>query len=68
MMPARSNTEAGGANLSGDKLNPDKAPKTEVSKKKPYTKPAFRFERVFETQVLSCGKIFASQGSCKFNQ
>jgi hypothetical protein len=68
MMPARSNTEAGGASLSGDKLNPDKAPKTEVSKKKPYTKPAFRFERVFETQALSCGKIFASQGSCKFNQ
>jgi hypothetical protein len=25
--------------------------------KKAYTKPAFRFERVFETQALSCGKI-----------
>jgi hypothetical protein len=44
MMPARSNTEAMGASLEGDKLNPDKAPKTEFSKKKPYTKPAFRFE------------------------
>ena len=59
------------ATTAGDfvvELYPDKAPKTEVSKKKPYTKPAFRFERVFETQALSCGKIFASQGSCKFNQ
>jgi hypothetical protein len=33
MMTAKSNTEAGGANLDGNKLNPDKAPKTEVSKK-----------------------------------
>jgi hypothetical protein len=24
--------------------------------KKPYTEPAFRFEQVFETQALSCGK------------
>jgi hypothetical protein len=68
MMTAKSNTEARGANLDGNKLNPDKAPKTEVSKKKPYTKPAFRFERVFETQALSCGKVFTSQGSCKFNR
>lgn len=65
MMPARSNTEAGGANLDGDKLNPDKAPKTEVSKKKPYTKPAFRFEWAFETQALSCGKVNSTQDSCR---
>jgi hypothetical protein len=31
--------------------------------KKPYEKPAFRFERVFETQALNCGKT-ASQGQC----
>jgi hypothetical protein len=24
--------------------------------KKPYVKPAFRYEKVFETQALSCGK------------
>ena len=35
--------------------------------KKPYAKPAFRFERVFETQALSCGKI-TSQGSCHQNR
>lgn len=32
--------------------------------KKPYTKPAFRFERVFETQALSCGKIQGGIGNC----
>jgi hypothetical protein len=67
-MPARSDTEAGEANLKGDKLNPDKSPKTEASKKKTYTRPAFRFERVFETNALSCGKIFSSQGSCHSNR
>jgi hypothetical protein len=28
--------------------------------RKPYEKPAFRYERVFETQALSCGKIGGS--------
>lgn len=31
--------------------------------KKPYEKPAFRFERVFETRALSCGKVSAAQCS-----
>jgi hypothetical protein len=35
--------------------------------RKPYHKPAFRFERVFETQALSCGKIFSHGTSCKLN-
>jgi hypothetical protein len=30
---------------------------TNVNKvKKPYEKPSFRFEKVFETSALSCGK------------
>ena len=33
------------------------------SPKKPYEKPAFRFEKVFVTTALSCGKI-ATQTSC----
>jgi len=33
--------------------------------KKPYQKPAFRSERVFETQALSCGKIGITQGQCQ---
>jgi hypothetical protein len=33
--------------------------------KKRYSKPAFRFERVFEMQALSCGKVHSHSGQCK---
>jgi len=36
--------------------------------RKPYQKPAFRFERVFETMALSCGKVNATQSHCRFNR
>jgi len=36
--------------------------------KKLYKKPAFRYERVFETQALSCGKIVAATGLCQVQQ
>ena len=32
--------------------------------KKPYEKPAFRYEQVFVTTALSCGKINPSQLNC----
>jgi hypothetical protein len=32
--------------------------------KKPYQKPAFRYERVFETMALACGKIDDTQLPC----
>ncbi len=32
--------------------------------KKLYQKPAFRYERVFETLALSCGKTFSHVGNC----
>jgi hypothetical protein len=35
-----------------------------ISIKKTYVKPAFRFERVFETQALSCGKLTGQVGRC----
>jgi hypothetical protein len=35
--------------------------------KKPYQKPAFRSERVFEVTALSCGKISATQATCHNN-
>lgn len=41
----------------------DDAPPTPVTAKKPYEKPAFRFEQVFVTSALSCGKT-ATQGQC----
>jgi len=36
--------------------------------KKPYQKPAFRHERVFETQALACGKVGGPQAQCQFQQ
>ena len=36
--------------------------------KKPYQKPEVRHERVFETMALACGKVQATQGSCRFNR
>jgi hypothetical protein len=42
----------------------DDAPRTPATNKKPYEKPAFRFEQVFVTSALSCGKVNPTQGSC----
>jgi hypothetical protein len=38
------------------------------NEKKPYQKPAFRYERVFETLALSCGKVIPNQGLCHFSR
>ncbi|MFZ0761263.1 MAG: hypothetical protein WAM69_15050 [Candidatus Sulfotelmatobacter sp.] len=35
--------------------------------KKPYEKPGFRYEQVFVTSALSCGKITSSQSGCQLN-
>jgi hypothetical protein len=53
--------------------NPDQAqsPRSSVSgeaAKKPYLKPSFRHEQVFETMALACGKIGASQLQCRVNR
>ena len=34
------------------------------STKKPYQKPAFQYERVFERMALSCGKIDPTEEQC----
>jgi hypothetical protein len=52
----------------GNPLEPEderQPPKKQT--KKPYTKPAFRFERVFETQALSCGKV-SSSNQCSIHR
>lgn len=36
--------------------------------RKPYEKPAFRFERVFETSALTCGKTDPLSDMCKHNR
>lgn len=35
--------------------------------KKPYQKPSFRFEEVFVTSALTCGKITSTQTGCNLN-
>lgn len=37
-------------------------------RKKPYSKPSFQHERVFETMALACGKLNATQHQCRFNR
>ncbi len=44
------------------------SPEAEPVDKKPYEKPEMRYERVFETMALSCGKVQATQGSCRRNR
>ena len=45
-----------------------KSSASSTAAKKPYVKPSFRHERVFETMALACGKISATQLSCRTNR
>jgi hypothetical protein len=36
--------------------------------RKPYQKPAVRYERVFETSALTCGKVQTTQSGCHQNR
>jgi hypothetical protein len=38
------------------------------STKKPYQKPEVRYERVFETMALACGKTQTTEGQCAHNR
>lgn len=33
--------------------------------KKPYEKPAFQYEKVFETLALACGKMAGTSAQCQ---
>jgi hypothetical protein len=35
-----------------------------AKERRPYQRPSFRCERVFETTALSCGKVVAVQSTC----
>jgi hypothetical protein len=39
-----------------------------LKNKRPYKKPDFQHEKVFETMALACGKLNPTQGQCKFNR
>ena len=46
-------------------VRPEKTQADRQESKKPYQRPSFRCERVFETQALSCGKIYGTTGECR---
>jgi len=48
--------------------NHSSEPARTTTSKRPYEKPAFRYEQVFVTTALSCGKISSTQGSCTGHQ
>ena len=45
----------------------EKTPDSTKPAKKPYEKPAFKYERVFVTTALSCGKVGPTSASCVSN-
>jgi hypothetical protein len=47
----------------GPRLEKQEDSHGQSANKKAYQKPAFRYERVFETQALTCGKLVAG-GAC----
>lgn len=44
--------------------NPTERRPLEKAAKKPYLKPSFEREQVFETQALICGKAQSTQSGC----
>jgi hypothetical protein len=43
-------------------------PPAPATPRKPYQKPAVRYERVFETSALTCGKVQTTQQGCHQNR
>jgi hypothetical protein len=44
------------------------AAESKSSVKKPYLKPQARYERVFETMALACGKVGDTTHACSLNR
>ena len=52
----------------GHAAQPEQAPNQSPATKRPYTKPSFREEHVFETMALTCGKTpGGTQSGCHLN-
>jgi hypothetical protein len=47
---------------------PSDEPRTAGTDKQPYEKPSFRYEKVFVTTALSCGKVGPNQLGCGQSQ
>ena len=50
-----------------ESLHDDLATSKTAEKKKPYVKPSFRYEKVFVTTALSCGKVSNTEANCVHN-
>jgi hypothetical protein len=46
---------------------PKEEPRPAAIDKKPYEKPSFRYEQVFVTSALTCGKVTSTQSTCTGN-
>lgn len=51
--------------LPKEPLGTEEAPAKDAPEKKPYVKPDFVREQVFETMALACGKINPTSGPCR---
>ncbi len=51
-----------------ENLSQEMPEKSRDEAKKPYLKPSFRHEKIFETMALQCGKVQSTQFSCHFNR
>lgn len=54
-----------GIGLFAMETNRSSEPASPGTRKKPYEKPSFRQEKVFVTTALACGKVSATQRSCR---
>ena len=54
--------------MDSDDKKAQAAADAEAGARRPYVKPAFRHEQVFETMALACGKISSTQASCRVNR
>jgi hypothetical protein len=48
-----------------DQKIPQQSNDEKPKQKKPYKKPTFRYEYVFETMALACGKISTTEATCR---
>jgi hypothetical protein len=48
--------------------NNDEPTHSAEKSKRPYKKPSFLHEKVFETMALACGKLSPTQAQCRFNR
>jgi hypothetical protein len=51
-----------------EKATWEKTKENDNPTKKPYQDPSFRFERVFETMALACGKVEPTTFQCRFHR